>query len=123
MDIKLAERFNIQKYPTLMFFKKQWQIPYNGGRSEQELVAWILKRVGPKETEIACEKIEELLHNHRLSVVYFGDTSKIEYDEVFVPASEHYQLNERYHFYHSSDMECAAKYKANEDPSLVVFKQ
>jgi len=48
---KLAERFGIQGFPTLYFFKNGEKQEYTGGRTEGEIVMWVLKRSGPAVTE------------------------------------------------------------------------
>nr|CCA26649.1 protein disulfideisomerase putative [Albugo laibachii Nc14] len=45
---KLAERFKVQGFPTLKFFKKdQEPVEFDGGRQTDEILKWIKKRMGP----------------------------------------------------------------------------
>lgn len=44
---KLAERFGIQGFPTLKYFKKQNPIDYSGGRTADDIVNWLEKKSGP----------------------------------------------------------------------------
>lgn len=71
---KVAERFHVQGYPTLKFFKKGHDSEYNGnilfahlilgGRTAHDIVAWLNKRSGPAAveatTQAALDKIVEV---------------------------------------------------------------
>lgn len=80
---KLAERFAIKGFPTLYFYNKGAQSEYTGGRSENDIVNWILKRVGPPSTEVTCDELKTKVSQNKLTLVYFGDLSGREYTEVF----------------------------------------
>merc|ERR1711990_1076803 len=47
---KLAERFGVQGFPTLYFFKNGEKTDYTGGRTSDTIVSWILKKSGPPPT-------------------------------------------------------------------------
>jgi len=48
---------------------------YNGGRTENEIVNWILKKVGPTSNEATCDSLKEKIAAHKLVLAYFGDSS------------------------------------------------
>lgn len=58
VETKLAEKYGIQGFPTLKFFKKGKAMEYNGGRTDTEIVSWINKKTGPPAKHI--ESAEEL---------------------------------------------------------------
>jgi len=48
---------------------------YNGGRTENEIVNWILKKVGPTSNEATCDSLKEKIAAHKLVLAYFGDAT------------------------------------------------
>lgn len=55
----LGERFGVRGYPTLKWFiDGKEAAPYEGGRSANEIVAWVTKRSGPATKPLAS--VEEL---------------------------------------------------------------
>eukprot|EP00052_Salpingoeca_macrocollata_P013550 m.105852 g.105852 ORF g.105852 m.105852 type:complete len:501 (-) comp18961_c0_seq1:213-1715(-) len=44
---KSGEKYEVQGYPTLKFFKKGRMADYTGGRSAADIVAWVNKKAGP----------------------------------------------------------------------------
>jgi hypothetical protein len=57
---------------------------YNGGRTENDIVNWILKRVGPPSNEVDCDSLKEKVEGAKLAVAYFGDLEGREYKEIFL---------------------------------------
>ena len=43
----LSERFEIEGFPTLKYFRSGESIEYEGGRTEEDIVAWVEKKSGP----------------------------------------------------------------------------
>jgi protein disulfide-isomerase A1 len=119
----LAEEFGIRGFPTLFFFKNGVKQEYTGGRTENEIVNWILKRVGPPSTEITCDQVKEKAAAHKLALVYFGDISATDKSPVYNEVSQHGSVSEKFSFFHLNDKECAATYGASSTPSIVLFRQ
>lgn len=95
---------------------------YTGGRTENDIVNWILKRVGPPSTEVSCDALKEKVEGVKLAVAYFGDLSAREYTEVFLDVAQNPTVQEKYQFYHTSDKDCASQYGASSTPSVVLFR-
>lgn len=72
VDSALAEEYGIRGYPTLKFFRSGNEIEYSGGRSSDEIVAWVTKKTGPAAAEVkSVEDAEALIKDNRVVVVGF----------------------------------------------------
>ena len=70
---KSASKFSIQGYPTLKFFVKGVDSEYNGGRTKNEIVAWLRKKTGPASKELnGVEAVEAFKNGADVVVVHFG---------------------------------------------------
>jgi protein disulfide-isomerase A1 len=96
---------------------------YNGGRTENDIVNWILKKVGPPSSEVTCASLKEKVDATKLAVAYFGDQTGREFSEVFLSAAQDGSVSEKYQFFHLNDKECAASFNAVNTPALVLFRK
>jgi len=96
---------------------------YNGGRTENEIVNWILKKVGPPSNEVTCASLKEKIENTKLAVAYFGESTGREYNEIFLDVAQNPAVSEKYQFFHLNDKECAQSFGANNLPALVIFRK
>lgn len=81
---KLAERFEIQGYPTIKFFINGEPIDYTGGRTDLEMMIWIDKKTGPILKDVSSvEDLEKLTSSNDVVVVLFGDSADSEATSVF----------------------------------------
>jgi protein disulfide-isomerase A1 len=120
---QVAERFAIRGFPTLIFFKKGQKMEYTGGRTENDIVNWILKKVGPPSNEVTCAALKEKVEASKLAVAYFGETTGREFAEIFLDVAQNPAISEKYQFFHVNDKECAASFGANNLPALVIFRK
>ena len=51
----LSEKFEIQGFPTLKWFRKGEALEYTGGRSKDTIVSWVLKKTGPPSALVTCD--------------------------------------------------------------------
>jgi len=58
VETKLAEKYGVQGFPTIKFFKKGTPIDYGGGRTGEEIITWLDKKTGPPAK--VFEKAEEV---------------------------------------------------------------
>ena len=72
---KLAEKFGVQGFPTLKFFKKGQATEYGGGRTEKEIVSWIKKKTGPPAESLGdAEAVKKFTDAREVAVVgFFAD--------------------------------------------------
>eukprot|EP00347_Sterkiella_histriomuscorum_P006273 403353401 len=121
----IAERFAIQKYPTLLFFKEGVQLEYDGGQLESDIVGWFLKKASTIAPEISCMQIPEKVSENKLIVVFFGDTFSYEYNKIFLELLTYSSVSyvKKYSFYHLNDAQCAKHYGIAYQPKLSLFRQ
>ena len=81
VEKKLAEKFDIQGFPTVKLFIKGEEIEYTGGRKEQEVINWMRKKTGPASKLIEnVDEIDKLKKDNDVVLIYFGKDKK-ELDE------------------------------------------
>lgn len=72
IESTLAEEYGVRGYPTLKFFRSGNEIEYNGGRTSEEIIAWVNKKTGPAATEIkTLEEAETLIRDNKVVVIGF----------------------------------------------------
>lgn len=70
----LAEKFNIEGFPTLKYFKQGKDMDYTGGRKAAEIINWLEKKSGPAITVVETrEKLQEFKDLYNVVVAYFGN--------------------------------------------------
>lgn len=106
-----------------IYIRKGEKQEYTGGRTENDIVNWILKKVGPPSSEVTCAQLKEKVEAGKLAVAYFGETANREYAEVFLDVSQNPTVGEKYQFFHLNDKECATSFGANNLPALVLFRK
>jgi hypothetical protein len=55
------------------YYRKGEKVEYTGGRTEQEIVNWILKKVGPPSAEVTCDDLKKKVEDNKLVAAYFGE--------------------------------------------------
>jgi protein disulfide-isomerase A1 len=74
VEKKLAEKFEIQGFPTVKLFIKGQPIEYTGGRKESEVINWMRKKTGPATKSLkTVEEVEKFQKDNDVVLVYFGD--------------------------------------------------
>ena len=105
VEKKLAEKFEIQGFPTVKLFIKGEAIEYTGGRKEQEVINWMRKKTGPATKLIqSTEDIDKLKKDNDVVLIYFGN-NKNELDEYTKVARK----NEDFPFANVENEEIAKK--------------
>ncbi len=73
VEKKLAEKFEIQGFPTVKLFIKGQPIEYTGGRKENEVINWMRKKTGPATKSLkTVEEVEKFQKDSDVVLVYFG---------------------------------------------------
>jgi len=117
---KISEEFGIQGFPTLKWFHNGEPTDYQGGRTGDAIVSWILKKTGPPSTELTCDALKEKTAADKFVIAFFGaNLEDALYTEAHVKMSE---SEEKIAFVHNLDAACATEFGATQ-PSLVFFRQ
>lgn len=72
---ELAEKFQIQGYPTIKFFRSGKAVEYNGGRSSEDILKWINKKTGPPaKTLSSADEAKNFKDSAKVTIVgYWSD--------------------------------------------------
>jgi len=89
VETKLAEKYGVQGFPTLKFFKKGAVIEYGGGRTESEIVQWLEKKTGPPATELeSAEKVASFVADRDVAVLGFFADKESELAKAYIAAAD-----------------------------------
>jgi len=118
-ETELAERYEVRGYPTLKFFIKGTPIEYNGGRTSDALIKWLLKKTGPAATTLASvEEAKKFIDASPVTVVgFFSDPESADAKAYLDAAME---LDE-YAFGLVTDKDVTSGLEVTKD-SVVLFK-
>jgi len=116
---KVAEEFGVQGFPTLKWFHNGEATEYQGGRTADTIVAWILKKTGPASAELDCAALAEKTASNKFTNVFFGDVE----DALYTAAHIGWAGDEdKVQFYHNSDAACATEHGVSGN-GIVFFRQ
>jgi len=89
VDNDLAQRFGVEGFPTLKFFKKNADnaMEFGGGRTADDIVAWMTKKTGPSAVKV--DSVEELTKLKEANgIVVVGHFSTISGSAVFMETAD-----------------------------------
>mmetsp|Transcript_12555 Transcript_12555/g.17449 ORF Transcript_12555/g.17449 Transcript_12555/m.17449 type:complete len:457 (-) Transcript_12555:283-1653(-) len=59
-ESELGQKYEVRGYPTLIWFKNGKSKEYDGGRTSDTIVSWVMKKIGPVLTEVdSAASVEE----------------------------------------------------------------
>ena len=109
-------KYNIEGFPTLLFFVNGEAQEYTGGRTDTSIVQWVLKKVSPPAKEIrSSEELSSFLEANELAVVLFAQADSPE-ASVYKEA-----VKDLEGIYYIIAPDLSDNFGVQE-PSLVVFK-
>lgn len=116
----LAEQYKVRGYPTLKFFRSGNEIDFNGGRTADDIVNWLIKKTGPAAKEIeSVEAAEKFLEENKVAIIgFFGDRESAE-AKVFLATAN---AVDEHPFGITSNEDVYKKYEAS-CGKVIVFKQ
>lgn len=116
-ETKLAEKFGVRGYPTIRLFIDGRDQEYTGGRTEQSIVTWVLKKAGPAAVQLedvsAAEQFEK---DNRVAVIGLFDAGHS--TEAFITAAR--QLEDVI-FSYSTSPKVISRYEGVTTPTVKMF--
>jgi len=112
-----GKRFNVEGFPTLKWFSHGKDSEYAGGRTEDTIVQWIMKKTGPAFENIKCDEVEKKVADSKLNLVYYGEQEGSMF-EAFNAAA---QAMDAYTFY-ATQTECAKDAGVHDAAGAAIFR-
>ncbi|RWW10103.1 hypothetical protein BHE74_00038229 [Ensete ventricosum] len=120
----LAQKYDLQGYPTVLFFGDGVHKDYPGHRNRDAIVAWIKKKIGLGVQNITtAEEAEKILTSESRLVLAFLD-SLVGSDSQELSAAS--KLEDNINFYQTVNPDVAQLFHIDADakrPSLVLLKK
>jgi len=117
---ELGTKFGIGGYPTLKFFKSGKPQAYDGGRTEDTIVAWLNKKTGPPAPVLGTEQAAaKLVEDNQVVILGFFASESSEAAKEFVKAATSMGDKE---FGMITDKSLFGKYEATEDMVVLLKK-
>ncbi|CAI9091052.1 OLC1v1025971C1 [Oldenlandia corymbosa var. corymbosa] len=123
-DGELAQKYEVQGYPTVYFFVEGIHKPYTGQRTKDSIVTWVKKKTGPGLKNITTtEDAANILAAGGKVVLGFLDALVGSSSEELAAAS---RLEEDVNFYQTSNPDVAKLFHIDPQakrPALVLIKK
>lgn len=123
-DTDLAQKYDVQGFPTILFFIDGVPKEYNGARTKDAIVDWINKKLGPGVQNItAVDDADRILTGDDKAVLAFLHSLSGAHSEELSAAS---RLEDSVNFYQTSSPDVAKLFHidpAAKRPSLVLLKK
>nr|CDS29466.1 Viral IAP associated factor [Hymenolepis microstoma] len=89
-ETSLASRFDVRGYPTIKLFKKGVPIEFDGERSSQGIIKWLMRKTGPAVVVVeSAEEYDKIIENNKFVVVGLTDDIESKEWEVFHSVASH----------------------------------
>ena len=112
-----TQKYKVNGFPTIIFFKKGIPYEFEGGRSGKELINWARKKAGnPLQILQTKEDLKQFKSNNDICLVYFGDST-----EDIKRFSDVSMLIEEYPFAIVKNSSLINKYSKN--GTIILYKQ
>ncbi|KAJ1277399.1 hypothetical protein BS78_04G001000 [Paspalum vaginatum] len=123
-DTDLAQKYDVQGFPTILFFIDGVPKEYNGARTKDAIVDWINKKLGPGVHSItAVDDADRILNGDDKAVLAFLHSLSGPHSDELAAAS---RLEDSVNFYQTSSPDVAKLFHidpAAKRPSLVLLKK
>ncbi|KAG2655279.1 hypothetical protein PVAP13_1KG001600 [Panicum virgatum] len=123
-DTDLAHKYDVQGFPTILFFIDGVPKDYNGARTKDAIVEWINKKLGPGVQNItAVDQAERILTGDDKAVLAFLDSLSGAQSDELAAAS---RLEDSVNFYQTSSPDVAKLFHidpAAKRPCVVLLKK
>ncbi|KAK2643338.1 hypothetical protein Ddye_025101 [Dipteronia dyeriana] len=123
-ESELAQEYDVQGFPTVLFFVDGVHKPYPGARNKDAIVTWIKKKTGPGIYNITTlEEAERILTSGNKVVLGYLNSLVGSESEVFAAAS---RLEDGVNFYQTVNPDVAKLFHLDpkvKRPALVMVKK
>ncbi|KAJ0704954.1 putative protein disulfide-isomerase [Helianthus annuus] len=122
-ETELAQKYNVEGYPTLFLFVDGVHKPYNGARNKDAIVSWVKKKTGPGLHNVTTvEEAERILASESPIVVgYVENLAGPDSEELAAASKQEDEVS----FYQTSNADVAKLFHINPQgkrPALVLLK-
>lgn len=121
---ELAQKYDVQGFPTILFFIDGLHKPYPGQRHKDAIVTWIKKKTGPAVQNLTTtEEAEKILADDKTVVLAFLDSLVGDASKEFAAASK---VEDDVIFYQTASPDVAKLFHIDPKsklPSLVLLKK
>lgn len=117
----VCQAFKVQGYPTIIFIRGNNEFVYNGERTKEELVHFVIRMSGPPVQQVTRpESFEILKTNNPIFFIYVGKQAGNLWNNYYV-ASEN---NQAHGYFYASSLEVASKhFFIDSTPVILVYKE
>lgn len=119
-ETELSEENGVRGYPTLKFYKNGSPIEYSGGRTADEIVAWVTKKTGPPAKELkTVAEAQEFIEANNVAIIGFFKDQTTDESKIFLSVAGSI---DDYPFAITSDENVFKEYDAK-CGSIILFKK
>ncbi|KAM7259081.1 hypothetical protein ACFE04_014822 [Oxalis oulophora] len=123
-ETELAHEYNVQGFPTVLFFVDGEPRPYNGQRTKEGIVTWIKKKIGPGIYNLSTiDDAERVLTSENKVVLGYLNSLVGSESEELAAAS---RLEDDVNFYQTVNADVATLFHLDPEvkrPALVILKK
>lgn len=123
-DADFAQKYDVQGFPTILFFIDGVPKDYTGERTKEAIVAWINKKLGPGVHNVTTvDEAEKIITGEDKAVLAFLDSLSGAHSNELAAAS---RLEDTINFYQTSNPDVAKLFHidpAAKRPSVVLLKK
>ncbi|OII75166.1 protein disulfide isomerase precursor [Cryptosporidium ubiquitum] len=100
-NIKTLEKYQINDYPALKFFRNKIPEEYYGGREENEIIEWLKNQVvfpvsSLEKIMISKERLENLLLKNDVIYIFYGNKNSTEQD-IFIDVANYNRASGKFY--------------------------
>jgi len=119
-EVGLSEKYSIEGYPTLKYFRRGKPIEYGGGRNEESIVNWVERKTGPPAVSLSSvDDTASFVSNKDVSVIGFFPDQTTETAQAFLATAD---TMDEFQFAITSSEDVASEYGL-EGETVLLLKQ
>ena len=120
---KLHQRFEIDGFPTMYFFKYGQKVTYTGGNKEDSIVQWVRRHSMPSTTELpSIEAVQKKQEMVPVMVVGYFPTKSATIADAQKAYFETAEIRDNLNFYHTHSAD-VAKHLGLDNDGIAILKK